>query len=351
MTLNNPEFKYTIPIEKSQADSRIISGVAMGLGKDEQKQKMSQTAIQSVARQVAAGNIPFKDHHAKIDSILGSDIGTVVSAIVDEDFNLQVEVELDDVHPSAEYLYRSLNKGKQFGMSVGGTISKFHIENDNGESVVVIDDMVIDEISATTRPVFVKSFGTVVRKAIDAAETESSGETMEPEVTTTEPVESPVEVPTTNPAVEEAASAPETPVVVDSPEPVEKAVSADSARENQKLKKAVSLFAQGNAILAELGLTDLLSDSPEKPVEVEKSQPAAEDTSELTVLKSMMQEQADKHAQELEVLKSMIPSTPLPGLPRPTDELEEMRKRIESLSPSERIRFGLKMLHDGETIR
>lgn len=349
MNHSSPEFKYTIPIEKSQSDSRIITGVAMGLGKDAQKQKMSESAIRSVARQVSSGSVPFKDHHAKIDSILGSDIGRVLSATVDENFNLQVEVELDDVHPSAEYLYKSLNKGKQFGMSVGGTISKFHVEIEDGETVVVIDDMAIDEISATTRPVFVKSFGTVVRKAIDEAESESSGDNMDPEVTKpTEPVESPVVTPDPQPEVEDTASAPETPVVVDTPEPeVEKAISADTARENQKLRKAVTLFAQGNAILAELGLTDLASDSPEKPVEVEKSQPAAEDNSELTVMKSLL----EKQSQELEVLKSMIPSTPIPGVTTRGDELDDMKAAIDKMSPSERIRFGLKLLHDGDTIR
>ena len=175
------QFKYTITVEKAEQteDGLYIEGVASGMGVDSQGHEMDPAAIRRFEEQIrlraeAGDPVPYLDWHNE-KSVL-AELGSVVKASVDEDWNLRIRVRLDESNPAALHLYRSIkDKGKKFGMSVKGTAEKWAERFDeNQRRVLRFFDVTLTEVSNTTKPVWTPSFGTVLAKAvIDEADAES----------------------------------------------------------------------------------------------------------------------------------------------------------------------------------
>ena len=174
------EFKYTISIEKAEQtdDGLFIEGVASGLGVDSQGHEMDPVAIERFAAQIeerlAAGDpVPYLDWHK--ESVL-SELGHVVKATIDPDWNLRVRVKLDEANEAARYLHQKIQQGKKFGMSVAGRATKFAKRYDpqQQKNVIRFFDITLKEVSNTTKPIWTPSFGTVLAKSvIDEAGAES----------------------------------------------------------------------------------------------------------------------------------------------------------------------------------
>lgn len=184
--MTQANFKYTFPIAKAEKrdDGYYIVGYASGPEIDSEGERMDPEAIARFSTQIndapEDGKLVYRDAHAP-DGVL-RDLGEITKAWVTEKFHLGIEVRLDEDNPSSMYLYRAIKKGKQYGMSVAGHVVDYANEfvAEIGKSVLTYKNVVLDEISNTTRPAWYPSFGTVLSKSIkDASIDAPAGVTVE----------------------------------------------------------------------------------------------------------------------------------------------------------------------------
>jgi HAMP domain-containing protein len=324
------DFRLTIPLQKSErTDGWYITGIAAGTEPDLEGDVLTDNCIKSFADQINTQPVPFRNWH-NVNSIT-SDMGTVEKAWIENGSQLGVEVRLDEDNPDAQYLWKKLAQGKQYGMSVEGGIQKYEYDTARKSSIGRqgrnIDGVVLREISATTRPVYTPSFGTVLRKAIDEAEEAKSvaqGDTsaMDPLVQTGESVEA--QTPAQAAAAPASAPEAETPAV-------EKAVNADTARDAKKLAKVFTLARELNTLVAELTPDAQVETQPavsDTPAEVAKSESGT--TSELETLVKSFNETTAALRAEIESLKERIPAVPVPGVLTKSEQ-EEQAEAVETL--------------------
>lgn len=177
-------FKYTFPIAKAEerADGFYITGYASGPEVDTEGERMAPEAIARFAEQINGTDpdmrLTYRDAHAP-DGVL-RDLGDITKAWVNEHFHLGIEVKLNMDNPAAAFLFKQIKRGKQYGMSVAGHVVDYAMEyaEEVGKAVLTYKDVVLDEISNTTRPAWYPSFGTVLAKSIkDASSGDATGET------------------------------------------------------------------------------------------------------------------------------------------------------------------------------
>lgn len=185
----NYNWRITFPIEKADTRDGVpyLTGLASGPEIDAQDERMDKALIYKFADQINEQGISltdaliYRDAHAP-DGVM-RDLGWVQKAWVNTENRLAVEVRLDwnfetnKGNPAAKWLYEQIvERKKQYGMSVAGKVIDFVDEfiESVGKTVRTYKDVVLTEISNTTRPAWTPSFGTVLAKAIDdAAEAES----------------------------------------------------------------------------------------------------------------------------------------------------------------------------------
>lgn len=389
-------FKYTLPIEKAltRDGKKVLVGLASGPEVDGDGERVTEEAIWSFAKQINEhpGSVPFRDAHAK-DGVF-RDLGYVSKAWVTDSGHLGVEVELEDENPAAEWLYKQIHKGKQFGFSVAGKVLDWAMEfaPEIGKSVRTFKNVVISEVSSTTRPAWTHSLGTVIAKAIQDAESSESnaavGESVEDELQTEqETTEAPAvdETPevaaeeaeteeTTEEAVEETAeetpeaeaeaevteeseAAAEEPAAEETAEEVVAEAVAEEAEEASEPDDTtvefrdmlVGLTAYMDQMLTKMGVA--------KPVMVAKS--VSQDENEPTFEKAL--ESRDSAIAELkgqveELSKSLTQATArieeLENSPAGDESptlvekhnltVDEIAKSMEDMDPRERLRLGLR---------
>jgi hypothetical protein len=356
-------FKYTIPVEKAfvgeDGGMRLI-GAATGPEVDLEYQRVHPKLIDKWISQINSGamEVIYDDWHKKDQDSITADLGRVEKAHKDEKGHMWVTILLDEDNPVSQYIHKAARKGKQYGMSIAGDATDWVDEVIDGHRVRTITDGILERIAHTTRPIWTPSFGTVISKAIDAAQSGSAnGETQVAEETTvsTQPVENTTETTevtetttattdsgaATNPdsgkAPEESGANTET--------PVEKAVSADTKRDQKKLDKIVKLVGQLNGALAEIGLSGVevetsTNDEPEKVAKAGTVEDESEkaDVAELTKIVKAQSEQ-------IAALMDRVSDGSAPGALKkstPVDPLAEL-KAIDN--PIERLRLGLAVQH------
>lgn len=334
-----PHWTITVPVQKSEHDGgRYLIGIAAGPGVDAQMDRVTPYAIQRFSEQITRNPIPLRNFH-KTDDIT-ADLGEVTKAWITADGELGVEILLDEDNKDSEFIWKKVEKGKQFGLSIHGNATDYKYEYDPASAarVRVLNDVELDEISITTRPAFTPSFGTVVRKSIEDAEGEialNENETPVVEEVVAQDVtvvEEPV-VETSTPDV------PEAPVADD----VEKSVTTSSKMEAKQLAKFVAnmqkMFDQAESL-------GLLSDAEEPTASADATDiPVIEHS---TAIDTLAAEVSKSHTEITELraiineLKEQIPSTQLPPAQvSKSGSDEELAKLLSEMSPMDRVRFGL----------
>lgn len=168
-------WRITFPIEKAEQrdDGYFIIGLASGPEIDATDERMDQNLVYRYADQINASgglsldaHLPYRDAHAP-DGVM-RDLGWLTSSWINDDQRLAVEVKLDEENPAAMYLFRQLKRGKKYGMSVAGKVLDYVDEwvTDVGKTIRTYKDVILTEISNTTRPAWTPSFGSVLAKAI-----------------------------------------------------------------------------------------------------------------------------------------------------------------------------------------
>lgn len=375
------EWKYTIPISRADTDSEgiFLVGEASGPERDTHGTQIDPTAIVDFQRQIveraAMGNpIPYKDSHSKDKSVL-EDLGWVTDASVTPDFHLRVKVRLDDTNPASVFLHGAVARGKQYGMSIKGTVHDFKYEADkSGARALKLFKITLSEISNTTRPSWVPSFGTVLARSIDG----ESGEFEMSEETNTAPAvdEQMTELADEASTVQNSDST-ENPVeetTVDEPV-IERALSK---ADKDELREA---FAALEAKMKSLGVIDAPETTAEKPAapadEVAREEETSDtgDTTEsltavggTTISREAMEafgtyiateiaramEPLQKSLAEKDALIDELESMPAGSVPPRIarqkfdgagDAIASQLARMES--PEDRLRFALEKIYNG----
>lgn len=325
-------FKYILQdvrLLKSEDDADwVISGIAAGPEPDSVGERFGTDAVSAVAAQINRSPLPLHDWHAK-NTILGLPIGEVYKAWVTPDGELGIEARLDKAHTTAQMLRQKLAEGKQFGLSVGGKVLAYkdEFEKSVNKKVRTFTNVMLDEISVTTRPFYQPSFGSVISKAIDEAQAASVDEGDNSLDNTVETPES-AETQEATPVVQEPTDAAAAPEVEKSLDTI---VNALVERIDQRIDEKFAAMAASNASAAD--------SKPEDTGEAtEKSEPAQE--SGTLVVKAL-----EEVLRRLERIEERTPETSGPGVLTQKSEIEQMLEAVNALSPSERLRFGLNALH------
>lgn len=389
------QFRYTFPIEKAEQrdDGMYIVGQATGPEIDNEGERMAPEAIVRFSQQIeemAAADMPlvYRDAHMK-DGVL-MDLGVVTKAWMTPEWHLGVEVRLDEDNPAAVSLFKQIRKGKQFGMSVAGTVMSFVDEfvAEVGHIVRTYKDVVLREISNTTRPAWTPSLGSVLSKAIkDAAsaeslagtgdnlrmdeELQSAQETTEPAAEKSDELTDEVEETTEKAEDEENTTEAEAEKSdeAEEEETVEDAEKADeAAEEDETTEKAGRALSAANRAalkasydnitetLRGLGVLDT-EQAPAEDVEdtgksvsedeaesaIEKDDAESSDIAELRSTVEALQKSLDEATARIAELENSPAGDDAPTLvERHALTVEEVQKALNEMSPSERLRLGLR---------
>lgn len=357
--MTDAPFKITFPIEKAETrdDGLYLIGEASGPEIDAEGERMHEDLVHRFAEQINSTKglpleerLPYRDAHAP-DGVL-RDLGWLTSASITEKDHLRVEVRLDQENPAAVYLHRKIANGKKYGMSVAGTVHDVVHEfaAEVGRAVRTFKDVVLTEISNTTRPAWTPSFGSVLSKALDDAtqadSTQGASHVSEKDSTQQEQTAAGSEDTT---KTEEAVV--ETPVVE---ETTEEQKSEDTSALTPELNKAIAeavASAVAAALAAQAPATTPAEDSAEKTdsQDQEANPDATTETHDETTpdaAKALSEANAEltKRVAELEeALKTNVP----PVIER-IGVSENFKKAMADLTPAERLRVAFAASTDGK---
>jgi hypothetical protein len=329
----NASFKYILQevrlLKAVDDDEWVIAGIAAGPVPDSVGERFSMDAADAVAKQINRMPLPLHDWHAK-NTILGLPIGEVYKAWVTPDGEVGIEARLDKSHTTAQMLRQKLAEGKQFGLSVGGKVLSYkdEFEKSLGKNVRTFTNVILDEISVTTKPFYQPSLGSVISKAIDEAQSASVDEgdnSLDNTAETPEAAEAPVETPE---AVQEPT---DTEAATEVEKSLDSVIGALIERIDKRIDEKLAQLTSINAQAAD--------SQPTEAVEAtEKSEPSG--SQELLVAKAL-----EEVLRRLERIEERTPDVNSPGLLTQKSETEQMLDVVNSMSPSERLRFGLRALH------
>jgi len=316
---------------------------------------MDPEAIERFSAQIntAAGGdaLMYRDAHAP-DGVL-RDLGQITKAWINEHFHLGVEVRLDMDNPAAAFLFKSIQNGKQYGMSVAGFVLDYVDEFVAAAGTVVrtYKNVVLDEISNTTRPAWYPSLGTVLSKSIKDASTDApkEGNDVDPEKDDT-----------TLPGAEDATiKSDDTTSADDTTQKTDEAAAGDTTTVTDVDKagkvsgktgaRLLDLFTEMQTTLVDIGVieapaetTSEKSSSDAEEETIEKTEEVA--STEETVSKSDLDALADALLKANERIAELeeAPRTQLPGIVSDATKKteDEFADILAKASPSDRIRLA-----------
>lgn len=381
LQMTNNNWKITIPVDRAeeQDGGLFLYGQASGPERDSHGTEMDPTAIQDFADQIVSrvsdgDPLPYLDHHMK-DGVL-RELGEVVDGSVSDDYRLNIKVRLHPDNPAAAYLHNRIKRGKQYGMSIAGDGIQYRMVDDpsTGEKVIRFLKIKLKEISNTTRPSWVPSFGTVLARSIEG---EEIGENMAEELVksdATEVVENVAANESAEPVADQVTEQTES-QVVDAPAapaeevaPVEAAAPAEETEDVERARiakrdaqKLVEAFNALKGQLETLGVFD--PDAPqaaeEAPVAKTEDAPADENvdfngvsvrrdlaeaiaafvTAKVDESTAVLRETVEKQAEYIKKLEE-LPAGKLPA-PVVREKFENGLPDLGSMSNEEKLKFAL----------
>lgn len=366
-----------------------IIGEASGPERDSHGTEIAPEAIVDFSRQISdrveAGDpIPYIDSHQKTGLL--RELGHVMEGSVTPTFHLRVAVRLDENNPASKFLHEGLKRGKQFGMSIAGDGVDFQIvKSEDGSRAIRFFKVILREISNTTKPSWVPSFGTVLARSVDGElgvndmpenlENEAAPEEITAPVEsepTTEVAKS--EEPVSNDVTETVDTQPERsaddePATEGEVAVVEQGAEANEIERSRVSKKdAEALLAAYKAMgerLVALGILDEGAPKTEAPenTPVENSEKGDEDfggvavSRELAeVIRSVVATEVEKATEPLKrtIAEQAETITELENLPAGKvppalvrEKFDANKPDLTNMTPEERLRFALRNMYEG----
>lgn len=188
------DFKITCSIAKAYEKKdgniirRFIGGLASGTEIDLEGERMAESAISAFQKAISEGMtlpdgqwsmIPLRSGHR---NEWDDQLGWIVGAEVDKEYNLWIEAELDQENPVAMSLYKKLTKkaehGKplKLGLSVGGTVvdAGYELNEQTQEFTKTYYDVNLREVSVVSQPAYPTSYLYALNKSVDWDKLKSS---------------------------------------------------------------------------------------------------------------------------------------------------------------------------------
>lgn len=392
--MTNNTWKITIPVDRAeeQDGGLFLYGQASGPERDSHGTEMDPTAIQDFADQIvsratAGDPLPYLDHHMK-DGVL-RELGEVVDGSVSEDYRLNIKVRLHPDNPAAAYLHGRIKAGKKYGMSIAGDGVQYRMIEDDStkEKVIRFLKIKLREISNTTRPSWVPSFGTVLARSIEG---EEIGDNMAEElvksdapevennvaVESAEPVAEKVAEQTENPKTEEAPAEVAAPAEVEATAPAEveaapeEVETAEVERARIAKRDAKALVDAFNALKGHLDSLGVFSEDEapqaveDAPVAKTEDAPADENvefngvvikrdladaitafvTAKVDETTAVLRETVDKQADYIKKLEE-LPAGKLPAAVV-REKFESSLPDLGSMSNEDKLKFALGNLYN-----
>ncbi len=155
--------------EKDEAGNevRFIRGVASDDRIDRQGERFSTRAVQRMVETAKQNLTLFGDHNHSWENTLGH--------IVDAKFNngafeVTCQLESEEAQPKIKQLWAKLKSKTRLAFSIGGRVLKVIAEEVNGQTVRVLDDLELLELSVVGIPANPRTWLEAIVKSIDGAE-------------------------------------------------------------------------------------------------------------------------------------------------------------------------------------
>ena len=143
----------------------LLEGYASSTSVDWHGTEMTREALDSMARQMAAG-VPYVPSHYddEWEQVMGRTVearveqGTIVrdggTGAQADGYRLAVRVELYPEHPRSQQLLQAVQRGQVVGMSIGGWFTDAEVETNDRDEVerIYIKAVELDHLAVTRRP-------------------------------------------------------------------------------------------------------------------------------------------------------------------------------------------------------
>jgi len=143
----------------------LLEGYASSTSVDWHGTEMTREALDSMARQMAAG-VPYVPSHYddEWEQVMGRTVearveqGTIVreggTGAQADGYRLAVRVELYPEHPRSQQLMQAVKRGQVVGMSIGGWFTDAEVETNENDEVerIYIKAVELDHLAVTRRP-------------------------------------------------------------------------------------------------------------------------------------------------------------------------------------------------------
>ena len=181
------KFKITMPILKTESkiikdefgkekEVHFIEGVASNTSLDLHGDRMSPSALKTMADSLKLHEIPMNDDHNKGWS---SEIGDIEKLFVNKDEELVLRAELSEMSKAKDLWYALTEKNKKLGLSIGGYVKDYEIieeESDDDKEekswVKVYKDIELDHIAVTKSPANPKTWVSAIAKSLKGTDKE-----------------------------------------------------------------------------------------------------------------------------------------------------------------------------------
>jgi hypothetical protein len=179
------DFKIMGGIFKATRDEATgkyyITGIASGVEVDRDDERMATSAIDAMKRAIKEGIINYEGVHTQVPLIAGHDrewdrnLGWVVDAEIDGEYNLIIKAELDPDIPNAMSLFKRLTRPQEagrplrLGFSVGGHVLDAGVEAVDfmGGGRLVFLDLALKEMTVTGFPAYAPSYISALTKSVN----------------------------------------------------------------------------------------------------------------------------------------------------------------------------------------
>jgi hypothetical protein len=170
----NSHFKFTMPIVKTRTslvkdengkekEERFVVGIASNTEIDLHGDRMSPDAIKTMADSLNAHIINLNNGH---DTGWSSELGVITRLEITDNYELLVEARLGEYSTANDLWIALTSKNKKLGLSIGGYVKTFEMEQSEDGWIRVFKDVELDHIAVTQSPANPKTWLGAIAKSV-----------------------------------------------------------------------------------------------------------------------------------------------------------------------------------------
>ena len=170
------KFSFSMPIVKAYIEKgsskRILEGVASNTAKDLHGDRMSPSAIESMAESIKALKKKSGTLNAEHEKSWQSELGEIIELKVSRKKELVMKAELNETSKANDLWYMLTEKRKKLGLSIGGFVKSFRIEIDEKtrEYIRVFEEVILDHIAVVSQPANPNTWVSAIAKSVNGVQ-------------------------------------------------------------------------------------------------------------------------------------------------------------------------------------